>query len=423
MNSFWRIFFLELIALIRSKTLALLALVSSVWMVVFPYIVKGDGTYEGARELYIRFSLGGVFSLLVVSLLSSATGSIANERLSKRLDLTLVRPVRFVSIALGKILAHVVIGSFVLALACVILLCNVDFKRQCSHLYSPILPTAQEEAKMMYDVFINSPETPEPVKKAKKSTVLRILEQRARDHYQTIATNSLAVWRFDKALYERAKTLAVKVRFKLTNANDMRDDVKGTLKWGLKEGVFSSITRTFIEVPLSEKTGQDDFDGKLQFKNEGNNAIMLRPRQDIHLMLPADAFGFNLFRSYIVMVSLMALVISFGVFLSSSLSRPVALFSAIVLLLVSEISPSISEQYPDQLETDFADRIGLYITRFSASFTQSISSSSPLEALSRDECVETGDVARAFILDFLVLSSLFALLSAFIMRHKREAIG
>ncbi len=422
MNSFLRIFFLELISLVRSKTFALLALASAAWMLVFPHIVKGDGTAEGELELYIRFSLGGVFTLLAVSLLASATGSIAAERSAKRLDLTMVRPVRFFSVALGKILAHVVIGAAVLALASVILLFKTGLERPCSHLYSPLLPTPQEEARTMYNVFMNSPDTPEPVKRAKKATVMRILSQRAKDRYQTIATNSIAEWKFDAALYAACADGAAKVRFKLTNATDMRQDVKGHVRWGSRSGRFSSMTRTFIEVPLTNavaSAGERD-NAVMVFKNESALAIMLRPRQDIHLMIPADAFVFNLLRAYAVMLSLLALLVSFGVFLSASLSRPVALFTAVVLLVVAEISPSVVEQYPDRLETDVADRIGLYITRFSASLTSSLSSSSPLEALSRDECVETAQTLRLVLVDFVFLGALFSLAAAFVMRRREN---
>ena len=93
MISFWRIFWLEFTGFVRSKALALLVAASVLWMVGLPFVLKGDGTADGARELYVHFSLGGVFVLLVVALLASATGSLAREREAKRLQLTLVRPV------------------------------------------------------------------------------------------------------------------------------------------------------------------------------------------------------------------------------------------------------------------------------------------------------------------------------------------
>ena len=80
MNSFWRIFWLEWTAIVRTKTLALLTAASVGWMYVSPYVLKGDGTAEGAREICIRYSLGGVFLLVTVALLAGATGSLARER-------------------------------------------------------------------------------------------------------------------------------------------------------------------------------------------------------------------------------------------------------------------------------------------------------------------------------------------------------
>ena len=150
MISFWRIFWLEFTLFVRSKALMLLVAASVLWMVGLPFVLKGDGTADGARELYVHFSLGGVFALLVIALLASATGSLAREREAKRLQLTLVRPVRYTLIVLGKILAHVAVGALVLAIACGILAFRTDLGRPCNHVLSPVLPTPREEAKAMY---------------------------------------------------------------------------------------------------------------------------------------------------------------------------------------------------------------------------------------------------------------------------------
>jgi len=181
MISFWRIFCLELTTLVRTRTVALLLLVSAAWMFLLPFVVTGDGTPDGARELYIRYSVGGVFALLLIALLASATGSLARERAARRLQLTMVRPVRYFAIALGKILAHVAVGAAVLAVAFAILACRTDLTRPCNHVLKPILPTPREEAVRMYDAFMADPATPERVRHARKSVVLRLLENRAVD--------------------------------------------------------------------------------------------------------------------------------------------------------------------------------------------------------------------------------------------------
>ena len=120
------------------------------------------------------------------------------------------------------------------------------------------------------------------------------------------------------------------------------------------------------------------------------------------------------------MVSVLAFVAAFGIFLGAGLSRPVALFTAIVMLAVSEMSPSVVEQYPDQLETDRIDRRGLAMTRLVERGTKSVSSLSPLSSLSDGDCVETGDATETFALDFLVLPVVLCLLSGFLVRRKQE---
>jgi hypothetical protein len=156
------------------------------------------------------------------------------------------------------------------------------------------------------------------------------------------------------------------------------------------------------------------------FENNGTTALMIRPRRDLNLLVPADAFGWNMVRAYVALVSVLALVISFGVLLSAGLGRPVALFVAFVTLIVGEMSPSVVEQYPDEFGATLSDRIGLMVARTVAEVSHPISSMNPLERLSRDECVEPREVARAVAVNAFALPVFLALLAAFILPRKQE---
>ena len=417
MISFWRIFWLEFTGFVRSKALALLIVASVLWMLGLPFVMKGDGTADGARELYVHYSLGGVFTLLVVALLASATGSLAREREAKRLQLTLVRPVRYTVVVLGKIFAHVAIGALVLAIACGVLAVKVDLGRPCNHVLSPVLPSPREEAKAMYESFMKDPNTPEQVKRTKKEIVLRLLENRAMDRYETIQTNATMTWKFGPCSpIPDPRSLSVRMRF--TNQYEMRQDVRGTFTFGGYQGIVSNITQAVLTIPLTSQTSQTS-QTLLSFANEGTSALMLRPRRDINLLVPADAFGWNLLRAFVVLVAILAFVVSLGTFLSAGLGRPVAMFVAFVTLIVSEMSPSVVEQYPDELETSLVDRIGLHVTRFAAEVTRPVSAAAPLEAIAKDECVEPEAVLRLAAADFLLLPLLLSLLSAFILPRKQ----
>ena len=418
MISFWRIFWLEILSLTRSRTLAMLLAGVAAWMLALPSFVKGDGTEAGVREVLVHYSLGGAFVLTLVVLLASATGSIASERTARRLQLTLVRPVRYVAVVLGKSLAHVTAGALVLTVAAILLAVHVDLSRPCRHVLSPVLPSPQEEAKEMYDAYMADPGTPETVKRAKKSAVLRLLEQRAQDHYQTVPTNSVAEWKFGGL--GGLGDLSVRMRF--TNQMDMRQDVVGTFRLGPLVGVVSNMTQAVLEIPLQTSQTSQTFQTSqtLSFENKGKSALMLRPRKDVNLLVRADSFGANLLRTCVGLLAVLAAVLAIGLFLSASLGRPVAMFVAFVMLIVGEMSPSVVAQYPDALESDVGDRIGLYITRFAAEVTRPVSAAAPLEALAKDECVERNEVLRLVLSNLLAFPLALALLSAFVLPRKQE---
>ena len=422
MRKFIEIAKLELVALVRTRTAAMLTVVSVAWMVAFPHLVRGDGTAQGARELYVHFSLGGVFALLVVALLSSATASIARERAERRLQLTMVRAVRYCAVAAGKIAAHVALGAAVLAVACAVLALRVDLSVPCSHVLRPVMPSPREEAKAMYESYMADTNTPAAVRHAKKSVVLRLLANRAVDRYETVLTNSTATWSFRGV--DAADGPSVRMRF--TNQLEMRQDVRGSFRFGGLGASVSNITQAVLTVPLRPVSGeaaaaQGDV-GTLSFRNDGKSALMFRPRRDVEMLAPADAFWRNLLRAYVEMVSILALVVAFGTLLSSCLGRPVALFTAMVALIVGEMSPSVVEQYPDELETDLVDRVGLYITRFAADVTRPVSSLSPLGKLARDECVEPAEVVRLAAANLVALPLALSLIAAFLLPRKQDDV-
>ena len=413
MSSFWRIFWLETVALWRGGTAVLLLAASAGWILLLPHVLIGDGTSEGVRQMSVRYGLGGVFALLVVSLLAAATGAIAAEREAKRLQLTQVRPVPFVLIAWGKFLALTALGALVLAVAAWMTLDAESCARPCNHVYRPVLESPREEAEKMYDIYMADPDTPPEARQASRGAIVRMLTQRARDRYVTVPTNAVESWTFTGVPVSGPLT----ARFKFTNMFDMRAEVRGHVSFGGATGSVSNITRTAVTVRLE---GDPAGDGVLSFENRGTGAVMLRPRQDVELLVPADGFTANLVRATLEMIAVLALVIAFGVFLGAGLSRPVALFVALVLLAVSEMSPSVIDQYPDAMESDRVDRIGLYLTRGVERVTHPVSALSPLGRLADDDCVEGREVVRTFVVDVLVLPFLLSLAAGFLLTRKAE---
>lgn len=422
MRAFWEIVRLELRRLWRSRAVHALVILSAAWVLATPHLLKSDGSPGGARELYIHFSAGGAFAITLIALASSAASSLAKERETKRLQLTLVRPVRFFHVALARIFALSLVAAANLAVAFAILAATVDLSVPCAHVISPVMMSPREEAVLMYDEFMKDPETPPEIRRTKKSIVLRLLTQKALDNYQSIAPGETAQWEFAAGgtLDEGSKpNLSVRLRF--TNDFDLREEVRGTFRYGAFEGVVSNMTQSVIKVPLARNGDLGAADAKyLTFKNEGATSLMLRPRRDINLLVEADSFFCNLLRAYFELLAVATLTIAFAMLLGAGLGRSVAVFTCISFIFASVVSGDVIEQYPDQLETDRVDRIGLAITRAVQFASRPVASLHPLASLASDEMVETGETLEVFALDALLLPLLASLLSAAIMRRKKN---
>ncbi len=418
MKAFWQIVRLEFVAAVRSRTLLLLVAASVVWMFALPHLVASDGTPDGAHRIFIRYSLGAVFTLLAACLSASAAGSLAKDRAARRLQLTLVRPVRPSVVALGRAVALTAVGAIVLTLAALCALVRSDPARPCYHVLSPVMESPREEAERMYDAFMADPETPVAAKRAKRAVVLRLLTQKAFDHYQSIGTNETAEWTFPRVPAD-ADALAVRLRF--TNMFDTRDDVRGVFALGNCAAVVSNVTRSVVKVPF-RLDRESRPEGPLAFRNDGANGLMLRPRRDINLLYGStcSVFAVNLALAVVELVCLLATLIAFAMFLGAGLGRSVAVFTVLVSLFLSAAGPAVIEQYPDQLETDRRDRIGLFLTRFVGEAAAPIASFNPIDALSEDEFIEFSDAARAVALDLLLLPILLSLAAGLVLPRKQQ---
>ena len=408
MKALFEIFRHEIRSLVRSASLPLLVFAAVGWIFLVPHIIHGDGTAAGEREITIAYSLGGAFTLTVLALVASATASFAREREMKRLQLTQIRPVPFFLLALGKLTALVLAGCAVLVLSAAALAFRVDTSVDCRRILKPLLPSPREEAAAMYGVYMADPETPENVKKASKTTVLRILENRAIDHYQTLVTNTPVAWKFA----EKGDA----VRLRLTNPMELRQEVRGVFRSNGKEVVVSNMTQTVLTVPF-ENAGPD-----LGFENRGGTTLMLRPRKDVEILKTADGFIANSFRAVAMLTAMLALILAFALLLSAGLGRGVAVFTVMAFLFLGVVSPSVVEQYPDELTASLTDRIGLELTRFSAAVTRPVSAYSPIEHLSKDECIEYSELGRAAAVDLVLAPLLLLFLTALILPGKQDGL-
>ena len=381
-------------ALVRGHVLTALMALTALAHLLLPAIVRSDGTEAGGREVFLRAVPGSVYMVLCVALLACACGLVARARESHRLALTVVRPVSAGAVVLGPLMALVAVAAVVLAFNAG-LTCARGGWPDSRHVYVPDLEPPEVSARQMRQEILASTNTPEG--------------------------GSLEL-PFPAEAAEASDGVVVRIHF--STRFNLRASLTGEMSFGKWSAAVTNNTQSFLEIPLAVAQQRDPpvaGTPKLVFRNTGRSEVMLRPRRDVEVLTPADSFGMNMLRASCEMLCVIAFLCAFGLFLSSALSRPVAIFTALVALAVTEMAPAVLSQCPETLDLPFTDRIGLWLSRGVVFATSAVAAPEPVSDLATGTYVKWMDVGRAFLVDAVVAPLALLSLAAFIVRRRASA--
>ena len=415
MKAFLSIVALELKAAFRSKALYALVAFAVGWVFLLPCVARGDGTDSGAFALRVLYGLGAVFALVLVSFAAAAAGSLSRDRAAKRLQLTMVRPVRHSIVALGRMAALSVSAALVLGAACLAVLAREGNSRTCDHVYAPKLEDPAKAAERMYAEYCEKyPDFRRNSEEVGVGNVKNYLMLTARDEYQSVAKGETATWEFPLAP-ERGHFSA---RVMMTDLFGRLDKVDGVFRLGDAAGEMSRLNKTVARVPLATAAGgRESSSGSrvLSFENRGATDVSFQPRRDIRLLAEADGFAWNLLRAWLVMSAVVSMAIAMAMFLGACLSRSVAVFCVCSILAAATVAPTALDQAPDPFTATKVERASLRLTAFADAATGPLNSYSPITALSEGECVEPSVVMSSAFTGFALYPLLFSLLAGLVM--------
>ena len=399
---------------------ALLALTALAHLFL-PAVVRSDGTDSGGSELFLRVVPGSVYMVLCVALLACACGLVARARESHRLALTVVRPVSAGAVVLGPLMALVAVAAVVLAFNAG-LTCARGGWPDSRHVYVPDLEPPEVAARQMLQEILASTNTSEEVRSTPQHRLLAILIGREADRYEVVRSGGTLELPFPAEAAETSDGVVARIHF--STRFNLRTSLSGEMSFGKWSAAVTNNTQSFLEIPLTVAQKRDTpavETPKLVFRNTGRSEVMLRPRRDVEVLTPADSFGMNMLRASCEMLCVIAFLCAFGLFLSSALSRPVAIFTALVALTVTEMAPAGLSQCPETLDLPFTDRIGLWLSRGVVFATSAVAAPEPISDLATGTYVKWADVGRAFLVDALAAPLALLSLAAFIVRRRASA--
>ena len=410
-------------ALLRGHVLTALLALTALAHLLLPAVVRSDGTEAGHSELFLRVVPGSVYMVLCVALLACACGLVARARESHRLALAVVRPVSAGAVVLGPLMALVAVAAVVLAFNAG-LTCVRGGWADCRHVYVPELEPPEVVARKMLQEMLASTNTSEEIRSVPQHRLLSILIGREADRYEVIRPGGDLELPFPAEAAEASDGVTARIHF--STRFNLRASLSGVVTFGPCgpwSATVTNNTQSFIEIPLARSgdAGPGWELPKLTFRNTGKSEVMLRPRRDVELLTPADSFGMNMVRASCEMLCVIAFLCAFGLFLSSALSRPVAIFTALVALTVTEMAPAVLAQCPETLDLPFTDRIGLWLSRGVVFATSAVAEPEPLSNLATGTYVKWVDVGRAFLVNAVLAPLALLSFAAFLVRRRASA--
>ena len=435
---------LALRASLRTKMVAALLVLLAVCVLALPGAVKGDGTPEGEQHILLTYTLGFAFGLLCLATLWAACALFAAEIDSARMQLSAVKPVHAAEFWLGKWFALLALNAALLLAVYAGVYAQVRWQMHRSgwdamarpasqRVARPLLQTPREEALQTYSQMREQNTLP---KEFSEKTVLRVLEEKAKDKFNVINPGEQVAWQFRLARPVRSgESVTARVRFDTEFST--RTHVTGVCRFRCLERPAHAVevplddfTLNEIEFVVDTRAFGDGAEDKLQgfemtFRHTGDpkrsSALMLRFRQDVALLTPGGTFEANLMRSAFVHWSVLALLAAFGLTLSACFSLPVAAFVATVLLALTMIGNSVVQVVSEEDGKAWQNRIGVWVSRGVYEATRHAMRAEPLTALTRGERLEAEVLGTSLVWNVLLVPLVLAGAGCWVLRRRELA--
>lgn len=432
---------------LRTRTVGAVLVLLAACVGLLPRAVHGDGTPSGDMQILLQYTLGFAFFLLCLATLWSACALLAAEIDSRRIHLTAVKPVRAISLWLGRWLALLAIQAALLAVIYLGTYAQLHWRMRrdgwrptdrpaSRRVTRPLLPPPREEARAMLASMRASGTRPQGVGDA---AILRALETKAREKFDVVNPGQDVRWRFRLGRPLRpGGPLTVRLRF--DSEYSTREHVRGVCRiwpeahperavehpldnFTLNEIAFPVDTRAFAGASGRDTESLREF--VLSFRHAGEarrvSALMLRFRQDVALLTAGGSFEANLARAALLQWAVLALLAAFGLTLSACFSMPVAAFVATLTLALTLLGHSVVRTVSVEEEQAWRNRIGIWVSRGISSVTSRAVRAEPLTSLTRGERIGTDRIGETLLWNALLLPLGLAGVGVLVLRRREWA--
>ncbi len=424
-------------------------------VVLLPMLIKDDGTARGFTQILLTYTLGIIATLLGLSTLWLACGTLARDIEECQIQVVATKPVARWQIWVGKWMGLMSLNAALLLLsgASVYLLLQWRATRlpadQQAILRNEVLVSRGSARERSFDKEINE-QTEKlllervqkyPADRADMAEVRRQIREQVKADYQVVPPGAYRPWEihFDTAKANlKDQPLFVRVKF-----NSAQKSPSGTFDalWQVgvpqktqiyRAGPMSLAPDTFHEFQIPPNLIDENGVLTIVFINS-NDATLLFPLEDgMEVLYREGGFLTNYARGLGIIFCWMALLCAIGLAAASLLSFPVAAFFALGLLAITLSSGTMASAVAQGTIADYdsekgtsgsspADVVVIPVFKATLKAINLVRDFSPVEALSTGRSITWADLARAFIQIVVVMGGTFAVTGIIILNRRELA--
>jgi hypothetical protein len=423
-------------------------------VVGLPLLIKDDGTARGFTQILLTYTLGTISTLLGLSTLWLACGTLARDIEDCTVQVVAIKPVARWQIWLGKWLGIMSLNAALLALSGASVYGLLQWRAtrlpadQQKILRNEVLVARgsakppgldkeiQEETdRLLSERLQKNPDSRADIAEARK----QILEQ-VKAEYQIVPPGYMHIWQLDLGgtnQTTRGQTVFLRIKF---NAADK--STSGTFDGRVRVGVPRETPLWHSDVMSLAPDTFHEFEVPAHFDDKGvltvtflnaNNTALLFPLEDgMEVLYRQGGFGLNFIRGLGIIFCWMALLATLGLTSASFLSFPVAAFLALGILALALSSGTMSNAVSEGTLMGYnsetgrsghspADAVAIPVFKAVLELINLAKDFSPIDALSTGRSVTWGELTRAFGQIVLLLGGSIGLIGILIFSRRELA--
>ena len=436
---------LSIRAAVRSRVVVVLLVVLAAGVIGIPHLVAGDGTPASEMQVRLRYTLAFGVSILGLATLWASCAAFGAEIDSRRMELTVVKPVYPHTLWLGRWLGILLLDA--LLLLGVVAGVRVQLGQNLAHpagpadpaslLVSrvtarPLLPPPEDEARRRFDELQRANCLPQDLSPA---AAFRQLVLESRNRYTLLHPGERVSWKFILPQPVAADgRLWIRMRFD-TEAESLADVCGvcrlrrfGETAWAT-EAPVNDLVRNELELAVSDPPLAGARELELEFAYQappGTAALLIQPRRALAILTPKGTFTGNLVRVMLAQLAILAALAALGLTLGACFSFPVAAFAATSCLLVVLVATgNASDSLQDMIATGERpgpmDRVSFAVVRGIDAATKPLLQPEPLSQAVAGERVPGSELWRMLFWGGLAYPLLLALVAGRVLRRREMA--